>query len=71
VEARATTRDGAYLILTTPRPGTGGQRFWEVTRTHEGLLVWDGATGRRLWALPTMRDALVEVWEAATDAAPD
>jgi hypothetical protein len=71
VEARTTTRGVAHLELTTPCPGTNGQRSWEVTRTREGLLVLDGATGRRLWTVPAMRDALVAVWEAVTDAAPD
>ena len=72
VEARTTEQDGTYLGLTTPPcRGTGGQRSWRLVRTPEGLLVCDGASGQRLWTAPTMRDALVEVWEAATDAAHD
>ena len=71
VEARTTAQSGSHLRLTTPCPDTGGQRFWRATRTREGLLVHDEASGRRLCTAPTMREALVEVWEAATDAAPD
>jgi hypothetical protein len=70
-EARTTTQGGAHLRVTTPCPDTGGQRFWRVTRTREGLLVRDEASGQRLCTVPTMREALVEVWEAATDVAPD
>ena len=71
VEAQTTTQGGAHLRLTTPCPDTGGQRFWRVTRTHEGLLVHDEASGQRLCTAPTMREALVEIWEAVTDDAPD
>lgn len=71
VEARATAQGEVYLRLTTPCPDTGGQRFWRVARTQQGLLVCDEASGRRSWTAPTMRDVLVEVWEAVTTAAPD
>ncbi len=72
VEARAMAQGGAYLKLTTPCPETGGQRSWRLVRTQEGLLVHDEASGRRLCTVPTMRDALVEVWEATTAGhAPD
>lgn len=71
VEARASPQGGAYLRLTTPCPETGGQRVWRVTRTHEGLLVYGEVSGQRLCTVPTMREALVEIWEAVTDIAPD
>lgn len=71
VEAGATTQGGAHLRLTTPRPDTGGQRFWRLVRPQQGLVVHDDVSGQRCWAVPTMRDALVEVWEAVTDVAPD
>lgn len=71
VEARSTAQGGAHLRLTTPCPDTGGQRFWRLVRTRQGLVVYDDVSGQRLWAVPTMRDALLEVWEAATDVAPD
>ena len=72
VEARTTTQGETHLSLTTPCPGTGGQRSWRVVRTHGGLSVHDEASGgQRLRAVPTLRDALVEVWEAVTVAAPD
>ncbi len=71
VEARATTQGEAHLRLTTPCPDTGGQRFWRLARTQHGLLVHDEASGQRLRTVPTMREALVEVWEAVTGAAPD
>ena len=71
VEAGATTQGEAYLRLTTPCSGTGGHRFWRLVRTQQGLVVYDDVSGQRLWAVPTLRDALVEVWEAVTDVAPD
>ncbi len=71
VEAGATTQGGAHLMLTTPRPDTGGHRFLRLVRTQQGLVVHDDVSGQRCWAVPTMRDALVEVWEAVTDVAPD
>ncbi len=71
VEARAMAQGGAYLRLTTPCPATGGQRSWRLVRNQQGLLVQDEASGQRLWCVPTMREALVEVWEAVTVAAPD
>ena len=71
VEARAMAQGGAYLRLTTPCPDTGGQRSWHLVRTQQGLLACDEASGQRLRAVPTMRDALVEVWEIVTDVAPD
>ncbi len=71
VEARATAQGGAYLNVTTPSPGTGGQRCWRVVRTRQGLSVLDEASGQQFRTVPTMRDALVEIWEAVTGAAPD
>lgn len=71
VEARTTTQGEVYLRLTTPCPDAAGRRFWRVARGQQGLLVHDEASGQRLWAVPTMREALVEIWEAATGAAPD
>ena len=71
VEAGATAQGGVHLRLTTPCPDTGGQRFWRLVRTQQGFVVYDDVSGQRLWAVPTMRDALVEIWEAATDVAPD
>lgn len=71
VEARATPQGGAHLWLTTPCPETGGQRVWRATRTHEGLQVHDEVSGQRLCIVPTLREALVEVWEAVTEVAPD
>ena len=71
VEAGATRQGEAHLRLTTPCPDTGGQRFWRLVRTQQGLVVHDDVSGQRCWAVPTMRDALVEVWEAATPVAPD
>ncbi|MBD0274209.1 MAG: hypothetical protein ICV73_20045 [Acetobacteraceae bacterium] len=71
VEARTTTQGGTHLSLTTPCPRTGGQRSWRLVRTRGGLSVHDEASGQRLRAVPTMRDALVEVWEAVTDAGPE
>ncbi len=62
---------GAYLRLITPCPDTGGLRSWHLVRTQRGLLAYDEASGQRLWCVPTMRDALVEVWEIVTDVAPD
>ena len=71
VEAWAMVLGGVYLRLTTPCSNTGGQRFWRVVRTQQGLSVYDEASGRRLRTVPTMREALVEVWEAVTEVAPD
>lgn len=71
VEAQATTEGEAYLRLATPCSNKGDQRFWFVARGRQGLLVGDEASGQRLWTVPTMRDALVEIWEAVTGAAPD
>ena len=71
VEAGATTQGGTHLRLATPCPDTGGQRFWRLVRTQQGLVVHDDVSGQRCWAAPTVRDALVEVWEAATPVAPD
>lgn len=71
VEAQTTPRGGAYLRLTTPCPDTEGRRFWRVARTQEGVLVSEEASGRQLWAGPTMREALVEVWEATVGVAAD
>lgn len=71
VEARATARGGVYLNVTTADPETGAVRSWRVSRTREGLVVSDGISGQRLWAVPTMRDALVEIWEATATAVPD
>jgi hypothetical protein len=71
VEAQARTQGEAYLRLATPCPDTGGRRFWRVARGQQGVLVHDEASGRRLRAVPTMREALVDVWEAVADAVPD
>lgn len=71
VEARATTQGEVYVRLTTPCPDTGGQRSWRLARVQQGLLVHDEASGRRLRTVPTVREALVDVWEAVTGAAPD
>ncbi len=71
VEALALAPGDACLGLTTPCPDTGGHRFWRLVRTQQGLVVHDDVSGQRLWAVPTVRDALVEVWEAATLIAPD
>ena len=71
-EARATEQGAAYLSVTTPPcPETGGRRSWRVARTGQWLLVHDEASGRRFGAAPTMREALVEIWEAVTRDAPD
>ena len=69
VEARATARGEAWLSITTADPGTGAARSWRVARTREGLLVTDRGSGRRLWAGPAMREALVEIWEATAGVA--
>jgi hypothetical protein len=71
VEARATERGGAWLGLTTPCPDTGGRRRWRLARAGGEVLVRDEASKRVLPAVPTVREALVEVWEAVTVAAPD
>ncbi len=71
VEALVTARGDACLGLTTPCPDTGGRRRWRLLRAGEGLLVRDEASGRDVLAVPTVREALVEVWEAVTEAAPD
>ena len=71
VEARTTAEGGAYLCITTADSKIGAVRSWRVARTLEGLLVSDGASGQRLWAVPAMREALVEIWEAAAGVAAD
>ena len=71
VVARTAAGGATYLSVTTPCSRTGGQRFWRVARTRQGLLVDDEASGRRLGPAPTTRDALVEIWDAVTAAAPD
>ncbi len=72
VEAPATTRGrGAYLKVTTPCSKACGQGCWRVERTQQGILVHDEISGRRLGVFATVREALVEVWETVTGAAPD
>ncbi len=71
VEARTAAQGGAWLLITSADPRTGAVRSWRVARTREGLVVSDGASGRRLWAVPAMREALVEIWEAAAGVAAD
>jgi hypothetical protein len=71
LETRATAQSGTYLHVTTPCSRTGGQRSWRVVRTRQGLVIQDGASERQLGSMPTIRDALVEIWEAATGAVPD
>lgn len=69
VEAWATAQGETCLGLTTPCRDTGGQRSWRLVRTTQGLLVCDEASGQPLCATPTMREALVEIWEATAEAA--
>ena len=71
VEALATALGDPCLGLTTPCPDTGGRRRWRVVRIQGEVLVRDEASGRDVLAVPTVREALVEVWEAVTVAAPD
>lgn len=71
VEPRTAAEDGAEIRITTPYPGTEGGRVWRVARGPDGLVVLDGASGSRLCAAPSMRDALVELWEAVAGAVPD
>jgi hypothetical protein len=71
VEAPQQGQGEPCLRLTTPCPDTGGQRSWRLVRTEQGLLVYDEASGQRRWIVPTMREALVEVWEVVTTAARD
>ncbi len=71
VEARTAAPGGAWLSITTADPDTGAVRSWRVARTREGLVVSDGASGRRLWAVPAIREALVEIWEATAGVAAD
>ena len=70
-EAWTTPRGEAWLSIATADPGIGAVRSWRVARTQEGLLVTGEGSGRRLWAGPTMREVLVEVWEATAGAASD
>lgn len=69
VEALAGARGGTLLGITTTDPATGAVRSWRVTRTREGFLIADAASGERLRAVPDMREALVEIWEATAGAA--
>ena len=71
VEARTGVRGEAVLGVVMADPKTGAVRSWRVARTREGLLVSDGASGERLWAMPAMREALVEIWEATAGIAAD
>ena len=71
VEVLALAPGGACLGLTTPCPDTGGRRRWRLARTRGEVVVRDEASGRDVLAAPTVREALVEVWEAVTVAAPD
>ena len=71
VEALALAPGDACLGLTTPCPDTGGRRRWRLARTRGEVVVRDEASGRDVLAVPTVREALVEVWEAVTVAAPD
>lgn len=71
VEALTTARGEAFLRIATADPGTGAVRSWSVTRTREGFLVADAASGERFPAVPAMREALVEIWEATAGAAAD
>jgi hypothetical protein len=72
VEPRSTAQGRAYLRLATAHRRNGRQRLWRMDRSQDGLLVHDKASGRRLGAvpLPTVREALVRVWEAANGAGP-
>jgi hypothetical protein len=71
VEALATALGDPCLGLATPCPDTGGRRRWRVVRIRGEVVVRDEASGRDVLAVPTVREALVEVWEAVTVAAPD
>ena len=71
VEARTAARGEAFLSVTNADPDTGAARSWRVARTREGLLVSDGSSGERLWAVPAMREALVEIREATAGVAAD
>jgi hypothetical protein len=42
-----------------------------LLRTRGVVVVRDEASGRDVLAAPTVREALVEIWEAVTVAAPD
>jgi hypothetical protein len=73
VEPRTTAQGRTYLDLATTHSRNGHQRLWRMDRSQEGLLVHDAASGRglRALALPTVREALVRLWEAAGGAGPD
>ncbi len=73
VEPRTTAQGRTYLGLLTTDPKNGHQRLWRMDRSQEGLLVHDATSGRglRALALPTVREALVRLWEAAGGAGPD
>ncbi len=73
VEPRTTALGRAYLRFATTHPRNGHQRLWRMDRSQDGLLVHDKASGLRLGgvALPTAREALVRLWEAAGGAGPD
>ncbi len=73
VEPRSTAQGRTYLRLATAHRRNGHQRLWRMDRSREGLLVHDKASGRRLGAvaLPSVREALVRLWEAANGAGPD
>ena len=73
VEARTTAQGRAYLRLATTHPRNGRQRLWRMDRSQEGVLVHDKASGLRFGAvaLPTVREALVRLWEAAGGAGPE
>ena len=73
VEPRSTAQGRAYLRLATTHPRNGQQRLWRIDRAQEGVLVHDKGSGRRLGAVavPTVREALVRLWEAAGDAGPE
>lgn len=73
VEPRSTAQGRAYLRLATTHPRNGRQRQWRIDRAQDGILVHDKGSGRRLGAVavPTVRDALVRLWEAAGGASPE
>ena len=71
VEPRSGAEEDAPIRIATPYPGTEAGRVWRVARGPDGLVVLDEASGVRLCAAPSMRDALVELWEAVTGAVSD
>jgi hypothetical protein len=73
VEPRTMAQGRTYLRLATTHSRNGRQRLWRMDRSREGVLVHDKASGRRLGAvaLPTVREALVRLWEAAGGAGPE